>query len=351
MDRSTVAEHAPALLSGVGLVLFTAAVVQHLVVEPAAVGSLRGPVLALALDGTLALVLAAGGYRLARTDLSPEHRLTVVVWCVVGGAVALSVMGTSIVIRELEGRTVAEPAFTLLLAADTGAIGGAVAGYYSASARQDAHRASRATATLSFVNGLLRHDVRNGLAVVDGLAVQLEEEVDGDTPSRIRGQVAETTTLIENVGAVAETLTDDAEFEDIELTAIVAETCEHVADTFGVCVETELPDRATVAGNAALRSVVRNLVENAAEHNETDDLTIRVAVENDDDTVTLRVADDGKGIPDDRKKSVFEPSAGHAHGGGMHMVDTLVDRFGGQLRIEDNDPDGTVFVAELPRAA
>ncbi|WP_161973160.1 ATP-binding protein [Halostella litorea] len=351
MNSDAAAAYASWLLSAVGAVLFSAAVVQHLLLEPVAIGSLRGPLLALALDGTPALVLVYGGRRLARTDLSPERRLTVVVWCVVGAAAALSVMGVSVLIREFEGRAVAEPAFTLLLAADTGAIGGAVAGYYSASAREDAERANRATATLSFVNELLRHDVRNGLAVVDGLALELENETDGDgMATAIRDQAEETRAVIENVGAIAEALGDDPDFEAVDLVPIAAETSDRVGDAFRVGVETDLPERAPVVGNAALRSVVRNLVENAAEHNDTDDLRIRVAVENGDDAVTLRVADDGSGIPDDEKRSVFEPSAGSEHGGGLHMVDTLVDRYGGRLWVEDNEPSGTVFVAELPAA-
>ena len=30
------------------------------------------------------------------------------------------------------------------------------------------------------------------------------------------------------------------------------------------------------------------------------------------------------------------------------MVETLVDRYGGRLWVEDNEPSGTMFVAELP---
>jgi signal transduction histidine kinase len=35
---------------------------------------------------------------------------------------------------------------------------------------------------------------------------------------------------------------------------------------------------------------------------------------------------------------------------GLYLVDTLVDRYGGEIRVEDNDPEGTVFVVELPLA-
>jgi signal transduction histidine kinase len=35
---------------------------------------------------------------------------------------------------------------------------------------------------------------------------------------------------------------------------------------------------------------------------------------------------------------------------GLHLVKTLVDRYGGSVWIEDNDPEGTVFCIELQLA-
>ncbi|WP_336358516.1 ATP-binding protein [Haloarcula sp. CGMCC 1.6347] len=74
-----------------------------------------------------------------------------------------------------------------------------------------------------------------------------------------------------------------------------------------------------------------------------------------------RLVDDGPGIPDDRCDSVFDPRAGDTHGGGLHLVETLVTSFGGEIyladaaskpdtTIPDTDFDGAHFVVELPRA-
>jgi len=75
---------------------------------------------------------------------------------------------------------------------------------------------------------------------------------------------------------------------------------------------------------------------------------VTVALEADGRTATVRVGDDGPGIPDDRKETVFEPRTGTDHGFGLYLVRTLVVSYGGEIRVEDNEPRGSVFLVELP---
>jgi sensor histidine kinase regulating citrate/malate metabolism len=35
---------------------------------------------------------------------------------------------------------------------------------------------------------------------------------------------------------------------------------------------------------------------------------------------------------------------------GLYLVETLVTGYGGEVWVEDNDPEGSVFVVELPTA-
>lgn len=72
----------------------------------------------------------------------------------------------------------------------------------------------------------------------------------------------------------------------------------------------------TVQGNELLASVFRNLPNNAVQH--TDEATPSVAafVDHDPEVVRIRVADDGPGVPDDRKEAVFgEADAGPGSAG------------------------------------
>jgi signal transduction histidine kinase len=68
----------------------------------------------------------------------------------------------------------------------------------------------------------------------------------------------------------------------------------------------------------------------------------------------LRIADNGPGVPAERREAVFQRNTkgleSDGTGLGLYLVRTLVEAFDGDIRIEENDPKGAVFVVELVRA-
>ncbi|WP_437677437.1 sensor histidine kinase [Sorangium sp. So ce131] len=124
-----------------------------------------------------------------------------------------------------------------------------------------------------------------------------------------------------------------------------------------------------------LRQVFINLVENAVKFTEAGGevlLAARAVSEDADDlpglvlvaplqqAVEIRVIDTGIGIPPAERLKVFDPfyqidqSSTREHGGtglGLSIVKRLVEAHGGTVRIETNEPRGTVFVVKLPTAA
>jgi two-component system, NarL family, sensor histidine kinase BarA len=73
--------------------------------------------------------------------------------------------------------------------------------------------------------------------------------------------------------------------------------------------------------------------------------------------IEIAVADTGRGIPDAEKERVFDAfyqvdgSSTREHGGtglGLSIVRRLVDAHDGVVRIEDNQPNGAVFVVTIP---
>jgi len=130
-------------VGAVGAVLLLTAAIHHsreLLALSGPVGSLLAPVL----DGVPALGLVYAGYRLHGTDPGPPERWRVGVWSVTGTVLSLGMIGATLLVRAIEGRPLAGPAFPLLIAAGTGGLAGFVAGYYDARARTEAERTRRA---------------------------------------------------------------------------------------------------------------------------------------------------------------------------------------------------------------
>ncbi|EMA10952.1 hypothetical protein SAMN05443574_102169 [Haloarcula vallismortis] len=395
MFRGVRARLAPWLLAGFGLALTGVAVVWHLGIETQRIGQIGGPALALGLDGLLPLVLVYGSYRLVSSSTPGEQIWTVFVWSVVSSLAVGTVIGLSVFIRMIEGRTIAEPVFVTLLAIETGAIMGLVAGALAVRAREDARRATRTSNTLSFVNDLFRHDIANGLVVIDGRATIIQRNADSKVvqtaADAIYEQVTELDSLVNNAGAIAETLGTDPSFEPTDIVEIAETVIQRIEQTHTIAIDLQAPDSAVVCANEAARPVLRNLLENAVEHGtpaaelsaegtamdgaalqdepqraETAQQTgsghnhpsVFVAIREADDVVEIHVVDDGPGIPRDQRDSVFDPRVGDTHGGGLHLVETLVTSFGGDIYLADaanravldTDLDGAHFIVELPRA-
>jgi signal transduction histidine kinase len=341
---------------GVGVSLFLFAIGHH-VREYLLLEGLVGPAIALVLDGLPALGIAYAGYCLFQTESRPESRQRVVVWSLSGGLIFVTVIGATFLVRAIEGRSVAEPVFPLLIAFEAGAIAGLVAGYYSARAQADARRARTVNDALAFVNDIIRHDLRNDLTVIEGYGELIENDHAGENaageavdPTVITEKADEGLTRIEATGAITDTLVGEPDLEPTDLAAITSELAARTEATFNATVTTDLPDEALVPANAGLRSVVDNLLENAAEHNDTDDPRIDVTVEHDRDIVRMTVSDNGPGIPEVERESLFDATGTETDGGGLMLTHTLVEGYDGSIRVDDRESGGTTFIVELPRA-
>jgi signal transduction histidine kinase len=105
-----------------------------------------------------------------------------------------------------------------------------------------------------------------------------------------------------------------------------------------------------------LTSVVRNLMDNAARHA---DSQVRVSLQQAGPWVVLRVDDDGPGVPVEERSTVFERFArlqeGRARdaggaGLGLALTKRIVEQHGGRISVEDSPLGGASFVVALPSA-
>lgn len=109
-----------------------------------------------------------------------------------------------------------------------------------------------------------------------------------------------------------------------------------------------------------LRTVMRNLLENAAKYSLPDSRAIRVSVENDPAAAVVRVTDDGIGIPAEDSERIFEPffrvdrSRSKESGGyglGLSICKRVMEAHGGRISVERPNGPGVSFVLTFPRPA
>ncbi|MDZ7850259.1 MAG: PAS domain S-box protein [Halodesulfurarchaeum sp.] len=212
--------------------------------------------------------------------------------------------------------------------------------------------------TLEILNQIVRHDIRNDLQLVVSYTELIEDHVDEEgrewakTVLEAARNAIEITQTARDVADVV--LSSETELEPRSVRTVLEAEIETVGSNFEqAAIETDgsIPD-ATILADGMLESVFRNLLQNAIVHNDEDEPTVTVSATAGEQWITVRFVDNGPGIPEDRKETIFEKGEqgldSDGTGLGLYLVNTLVDRYGGSLRIEDNEPKGSVFVVELP---
>jgi signal transduction histidine kinase len=109
-----------------------------------------------------------------------------------------------------------------------------------------------------------------------------------------------------------------------------------------------------------MRTVVRNLLENAVKYSVPDSRAVEVSVTQNGERVVIRVTDDGPGIPEGDIPSLFEPffrvdrSRSKQTGGyglGLSIARRIVEAHGGTITVQNNPKRGASFVVTLPKRA
>jgi two-component system, NtrC family, nitrogen regulation sensor histidine kinase NtrY len=119
-------------------------------------------------------------------------------------------------------------------------------------------------------------------------------------------------------------------------------------------LEPNLP--AVRADGPLLRSVIVNLIDNAAEALEDAarrEITLSTHLRPESDTIEIAVIDTGHGISPEDKDKLFLPhfsTKDRGTGLGLAIAARIISEHGGSLRVENNQPVGSRFLIELPVA-
>lgn len=179
--------------------------------------------------------------------------------------------------------------------------------------------------------------------------------------SLVRGNLERAAALVGSFKTLAVDQGDEA-VQNLELCSYlraIVQTHQPVLRSARVNVELELPERlpARLAGGL-LSQIVSNLLLNAINHAFDEaqaERLVRLQLRNLGRTLELRLRDNGRGVPAEIRQRLFDPffttkrEAGGS-GLGLHIVQSLCARMGGEVRLDDMPAPGLGFVIELPLA-
>ena len=109
----------------------------------------------------------------------------------------------------------------------------------------------------------------------------------------------------------------------------------------------------SIMGNQLINFILFNLLENAFKHG-GEDIKVSVNAEKVRGFAVIKVIDDGIGMTEEEKRNVLshvltlKETEGLPKGVGLSLAKTTVEGLGGNFRIEDNEPKGTIVIMEIP---
>ncbi|MFX1318374.1 MAG: PAS domain S-box protein [Promethearchaeota archaeon] len=236
--------------------------------------------------------------------------------------------------------------------------------------RKQAEQALReAKARSEFFTDLMAHDLNNiNQAILSGIELQL---MNPELPEELRTQLQLSLEQVERSAALigrvkkfsgmdeVQTLMDIRDIEPDFRSAL--EAVKQAFPKKTILVDTNIhPEEFKVLADDFLVDLFYNLLHNAVkfDHNEKVDLEVKIYPDTNKRFLRVEISDHGPGIPGDLKERIFARytqkvgEKAQGSGIGLTLVQRIIDRFGGQIWVEDRVKDtytqGAKFIFLLP---
>jgi two-component system nitrogen regulation sensor histidine kinase NtrY len=208
----------------------------------------------------------------------------------------------------------------------------------------------------------IAHEIKNPLTPIQLAAERLLKRYRAQDPNLGEALENAVAIIVREVGTMKNLVDEFARFARmprarpvaVDLRRLLEETVTLYRDIKpGVDVTSSLDGGDGVASldPEQFRGVLVNLLDNAIEATAAPG-RVEVHAQRCNGTLSIRVSDTGVGIPPEDKEKLFLPyysTKGRGTGLGLAIVHRIVADHHGTIRVEDNDPRGTVFTIEIPQ--
>ena len=196
---------------------------------------------------------------------------------------------------------------------------------------------------LRLINKSLRHDLINDLTVVSNSIEMYFELRDDKLLKNSLNSIRKGVELIKRMKELESLISSGGKLKPCNLRDVISGVTKNYP------INLKVQGDCTVIADEALTSVIDNIIGNAVKHGDAD--KIEITIENRDDFCEIRIADNGKGIPDEIKDEIFDEGFTYGErkgtGLGLYIVKKTIERYGGDIQVEDNEPEGAVFILKL----
>ncbi|WP_163537717.1 ATP-binding protein [Gracilibacillus sp. YIM 98692] len=200
------------------------------------------------------------------------------------------------------------------------------------------------------------HEIRNPLTVIHGFLALMaetlqEEDLEKFNYTLMMKEMDRLYSIVEQMLLMSKQ--NEPNKEKIKIKQVLEELVPLLTNTLhakGIDLSVQLQDECIYADAKQLKQVLLNLIRNSMEAIESGG-NIRISSQVKGKHYELFVEDDGSGIPEHIKKSLFEPfstSKSNGTGLGLNVVKKIITNHGGDIKVYRSDERGTVFQITFP---
>lgn len=217
---------------------------------------------------------------------------------------------------------------------------------------------------LSLMRASLAHDLKSPIRNIRTATSMWEQlkAMKGLTDDEIKARILENAERLENLTCTFTTYLGTRLIPVQRKHMDLQDYLRDLASKYEVRCHTRLlpgPDIALHTDPALVERIVENLIENAIKHGGRNTMSVTLSAAQKGDQVEISVRDNGKGVPADLRKRIFDPfdmgggeKGPEASGLGLAIVKRLAQKLDGTISCEDPaGAGGALFVLRLPAHA